>query len=76
VLAAATHGLFTGGAAETLADEAIERIVVTDSVPPFRLPPDFVERRLTVISAASLFAAAIRRLHDGGSLVELMETGG
>ena len=76
ILAAATHGLFTGRAAEALADEAIERIVVTDSVPPFRLPPDFVERKLTVISAASLFAEAIRRLHGGGSLVELMETGG
>lgn len=76
VLAAATHGLFTGRAADTLADDAIEQIVVTDSVPPFRLPPDFVARRLTVISAAPLFAEAIRRLHGGGSLVELMETGG
>ncbi len=76
VLAAATHGLFTGRAAETLADDAIERIVVTDSVPPFRLPAAFIERRLTVVSAAPLFAEAIRRLHGGGSLVELMETGG
>lgn len=72
VLAAATHGLFTRGAAEALAEPALERLVVVNTVPPFRLPPRVVRDRLTVLVAAPLFAEAIRRLHTGGSLVELL----
>jgi len=72
VYAVATHGLFTGEAAATVADPLFDSIVVTDTVPPFRLPSELVEARLTVLDAAPLFAEAIRRIHAGGSLVELM----
>ena len=37
VIALVTHGLFMAGAAEVLADPAIDRLVVTDAVPAFRL---------------------------------------
>ena len=37
VIALVTHGLFMAGAAEVLADPAIERLVITDAVPAFRL---------------------------------------
>ena len=37
IYAAATHGLFVGDAQQVLADDALTGIVVTDSVPPFRL---------------------------------------
>jgi len=47
--------------------------VVTDTVPPCRLDPALAKRRLEVVSAAPLFADAIRRCHEGGSLVELLE---
>jgi ribose-phosphate pyrophosphokinase len=71
VLAAASHGLFTAKAAALLADPALEQLVVTDTVPPFRL--DAAARgKLRVISVAPLFADAIRRLQAGGSLVELL----
>src|SRR5690606_8770202 len=73
VYAAAAHGLFVRGAAEALAAPEIDRIVVTDSVPPFRLPPGPARDKLTVLPAAPLFAEAIRLLHEGGSLVELLE---
>jgi ribose-phosphate pyrophosphokinase len=72
VFAAAAHGLFVGDTARLFAAEEIESIVVTDSVPPFRLAPD-VAARLTVLSVAPLLAEAIRRLHANGSLVELLE---
>jgi ribose-phosphate pyrophosphokinase len=72
VYAAAAHGLFVGDAPRTLATDDLERIVVTDSVPPFRLPPAALERKLTILSVAPLFAEAIRRIHEGGSLVELL----
>lgn len=71
VYAAATHGLFVGAAEEKLS--VFERVVVTDSVPPFRLSGDFVERKLTILDAAALFAFAIECLHDGGSIVDLIE---
>lgn len=72
VIALAAHGLFTGGAAEALARPEIDRWLVTDSVPPFRLPPGLAERRVEVVSAAPLFAEAIGRLHANGSLVALL----
>lgn len=61
VIAFAAHGLFTPPAAQVLADPAITSVIVTDSVPPFRLPPDGpAAARLAVVSAAPLFAQAIR----------------
>jgi ribose-phosphate pyrophosphokinase len=73
VIAAASHGLFVGAAATALDDPALEKVLVTDSVPPFRLPAALLERRVEVVETAPLFAEAIRRLHNGGSLVELLQ---
>jgi len=65
VLAFAAHGLFIEPAASVLADAGISRVIVTDSVPPFRLPPDGpVARKLRVQSAVPLFAQAIRDCRD------------
>ena len=72
VIAAASHGLFIGAAAKVLADPALEKVLVTDSVPPFRLPPALLGTRVEVLDSAPLFAEAIRRLHEGGTLVELL----
>jgi ribose-phosphate pyrophosphokinase len=73
VFAAAAHGLFTGRAAEAMAAPELELVLVSDTVPPFRLPPGLVGPRVEVVAAAPLFAAAIRRLHEGGSVSELLE---
>jgi ribose-phosphate pyrophosphokinase len=72
VHAVATHGLFVGDAARVVADSAFDSIVVTNTVPPFRLPADLAEKRLTLLDIAPLFADAIGRMHSGGSLVDLM----
>ena len=65
VVALAAHGLFIAPAAQALADPAITRIVVTDSVPAFRLPADGpVAAKLRVVHTAPLFAQAIRDCHD------------
>lgn len=72
VYAAATHGLFVNGAAAVVADPAFERIVVTDSVPPFRLAPELVRAQLDVLGTAPLFAEAIRRICSRGSIVDLL----
>jgi len=61
VMAVASHGLFVGAAAEAMADAALDRIVVTDSVPPFRLQGSAAAGRIEVLPCAPLFAEAIRR---------------
>ncbi len=73
VLAAASHGLFVGPANQVLASDALERIFVTDSVPPFRLDPQLIAARLEFVSVVPLLAEVITRLHRGGSLVDLLE---
>lgn len=61
VVACVAHGLFTGSAAQVLADDSIARIIITDSVPPFRLPLACAARRkLSIASAVPLFAQAIK----------------
>lgn len=73
VLAVASHGLFVGKSGALLSSRALDQVIVTDSVPPFRLEGTPATDHLTVLSVAGLFAEAIRRLHDGGSIVELLE---
>jgi ribose-phosphate pyrophosphokinase len=73
VHACATHGLFVGNAADLLADDAVDSIVVTDTVPPFRLRGGPVRDKLRVLPTAALFAAAISRMHTDASLTELLE---
>jgi ribose-phosphate pyrophosphokinase len=73
VMAAATHGLFMGDAPAVLADSALQTIVVTDTVPPFRLEGAAMAK-LNVLSCSGLLAKAIGRLHSGGSVSELLES--
>lgn len=73
VFAAATHGLFVGAADKVLAESALEKVLVTDSVPPLRLPPGLLDGRVAVLETAPLFAETISRLHHGGSLVDLLQ---
>lgn len=73
VYAAASHGLFVGDANRVMADPAFDKVIVTDTVPPFRLEPDVAEEKLVVLDCAMLFAEAIKRIHSGGSIVELLE---
>jgi ribose-phosphate pyrophosphokinase len=71
VIALVTHGLFMAGAAEVLADPAIDRLVIIDAVPAFRLAAGPVRDKVEILSAAPLLADAIRRLHHGEALTDL-----
>lgn len=65
VIACAAHGLFVAPADEVLADAAISRLAVSDSVPPFRLRAGgAVAAKLAVVPAAPLIARAIRASHE------------
>jgi len=72
VIALVTHGLFMSGAEQAITDPAIERVVVTDTIPPFRLAPGPVRDKVAILPSAPLFAAAIRRLHEDAPLTDLM----
>jgi ribose-phosphate pyrophosphokinase len=71
VIALVTHGLFMTGAAEALADPAIDRLVITDAVPAFRISGGSAENKVDILPAAPLLANAIKRLEAGESLTDL-----
>lgn len=70
VIAVAAHGVFNAEANEVLADSALERIIVCDSVPPRRLDNPAVTAKLEVIDSAPFLAEAIGRIHRNESLTE------
>jgi ribose-phosphate pyrophosphokinase len=72
VIALVTHGLFMPGSAEVAADAAIDRIVVTDTVPPFRLQSDAARAKVHTLASAPLFAEAVRRLAANQSVNDLL----
>ncbi len=71
VIAMTTHGLFAQGAIEVIADPAIDRFVVTDTAPPFRLAA-MPNKKIDIIPIGVLLAEAIRRLHLGEALADLI----
>ena len=71
VIALVAHGLFMQGAAEVVADPAIDQVVITDAVPPFWLDRPAGNKKLTILPAAPLLAETIRRLHEERSLTDL-----
>ena len=66
---ACTHGIFSSGALERVADDPrISEVVTTDTVPHTLA---FKHPKLTVISVAPAFAEAVRRIHSGESVSAL-----
>jgi ribose-phosphate pyrophosphokinase len=72
VHAAASHGIFVAKADQVVADPILDSLVITNTLPPFRLDPELTRNRLTVLDVAPLLADAIRRIHTGGSIVDLL----
>jgi len=73
VYVAASHGVFVGVANEVLANAALDKVIVTNTIPPFRLNPEIAGSKLEILDAAPFFAAAMTRIHTGGSIVALLE---
>ena len=74
VWAAAAHGLFNVDALQRLGAGPIDRIFVSDSVAITGLENTPLETKLDVVSCAAMLGEAIRRSHEGGSIVELMQS--
>jgi len=73
VYAVATHGVFAANASQVLAAAPLDKVVVTNTIPPFRLTAEVVRNKLTVLDTTPLVAEAIRRIYSNGSIVELLE---
>ncbi len=69
VCAVATHGIFSGGAYETLAASPFRRIVVTDTVPMRPGAPDCIE----VVSCAGMLADTVGRIFNEDSVSEAFD---
>lgn len=74
VYAAATHGAFIGKASKVLDEKSLQEVVITNSIPPFRLSDNIKNRKVKILDITPLFAETIKRLHMGGSIVELMNS--
>lgn len=72
VYAAASHGLFSSKAGEAISHPAMKTVVVTNTVPPFRLDADLIREKLVVLDVTTLFAEAIKLIHSDESIVDLL----
>jgi ribose-phosphate pyrophosphokinase len=70
VEAAIVHGVLSGHAVERISEGALDSLVITDTVP---LPADKQIAKIKQISVASLFAKAIKAIHDGSSVSALFQ---
>lgn len=73
IVAAATHALLSAESDRLLADSPLDTLFVTDTVPVPRPGHAIAWDGIEVVEIAPLLAEAIRRLHSGGSLVELAQ---
>jgi len=71
VRAAVVHGVLSGGAIHRLRESPLKKLIITDTIP---LPAEKQDPRISVVSVAGLLAEAIRRIHDGKSVSEMMST--
>lgn len=71
VLAAASHGVFSGPAPERIEKSCLEEIIVTNSVP---LRDELKKsNKIKVLSIARLLGEAVKRIHHGDSISSLFE---
>lgn len=68
VIAAATHPILSGPAAQRLNESAFEEVIVTNTLP---LPEGINVPKLTVLSMAPLLAQAIQAVFEEGSVASL-----
>lgn len=73
IIACATHGVFAEKAATVLATPDIEHIVVSNSLPPWRLTEGKARDKLTVLDVSGEIARAIEHSHRGKDIDEAVK---
>jgi ribose-phosphate pyrophosphokinase len=67
IYALLTHGVFSGDAINRIQASAIDKVVVTNSVPQHEHKA-LLGSKLDVLDISPIFAEAIRRVHHGESI--------
>lgn len=70
VYALATHGVLSPGAVKTITDSPIKKMFITDTV---ENQPEKFSKKIEVISVASVFAEAIKRIHHRESISHMFK---
>jgi ribose-phosphate pyrophosphokinase len=70
VVAAATHGVFSGGAVDRLKSSKLSRVIVTDTLP---IGPGKQFDKLEVLSVSSIIANAIRAVFEDTSVSKIFD---
>ena len=70
VIVAATHAIFSDPATERLQNQAIDEVVVTDTIP---VPEHKRFDRLTILPIAPLLARAIQEVFEDGSVTSMFD---
>lgn len=68
IIAACTHPILSGPAYQRIEDSPIDSVIVTDTV-PLQRPSD----KIHVLSVATIFADAIRRIHTDDTISSLFD---
>lgn len=70
IFAACTHALLSGPALDRINGSAIEKLIVTNTIP---IAPEKLGGKIEVVSIAGLLAQSINRIHTGKSVSMLFE---
>lgn len=73
IFACASHGIFTDQANSVLSDSRLEKVLITDSIVPFRIHKTLLHKKVVIVDSGLLFARAMKRIQAGDSVVELIE---
>ncbi|SCV03738.1 LANO_0G05952g1_1 [Lachancea nothofagi CBS 11611] len=75
VYALITHGVFSGDALNRVSQSAIDKIIVTNTVPQENTVKFLGKDRVHVLDVSGIFGESIRRIHNGESISMLFEHG-
>jgi len=70
-IAAATHGVFSGPAAERISGSRLEEVIVTNTIPLNQAMRAIARPKVAVLSVATMVGEAISRIHKGESVSSL-----
>ncbi|PIS30517.1 MAG: ribose-phosphate pyrophosphokinase [Candidatus Marinimicrobia bacterium CG08_land_8_20_14_0_20_45_22] len=70
IIVVATHGLFSGNCVRLIIESPIDKVIVTNSI---AIPPERQFEKLEILTAAPMFAEAIKRIHNEESISSLFE---
>jgi len=70
IYGAVTHPIFSGKALERLHNSQLEKLYVSDTIP---LNPEINSEKISIISASTIFAEAIRRTYNNESISSLFD---